>query len=478
MTRVFVLLLVVSLRAAACAARRPYTPPAVAPATLRQRRPGAGRRAAVRPALVGAVRRSGARRARDARRSRPITTCASRVARVDQARAIFDEVRARSVSDRDGRRQRRSPRSGRFPASPTSRAASTPIRAGFDAFWELDLFGRVRSQIRAAAATAQSFEATRDDVRVSVVAEIARNYFELRGLQQQLAVAERSLANQRETLRLAEVRRDAGIGEEQDVASAAARVAAIEASIPPIRGDARGAGASARGADRRRGPAALGVDLVAARLSAADQGAGGGRAEHAAAPPARCARRRAAAGRGDRARGRRRGRSLSADHDDRFLGLLAGRGNLFDVSRLARLGGDAGAELGGVRHRQRARASARRGGGDARVGGGLRADRAARARGDRERAGRLSREAAAAGAADRTGARERARRRHRARPLPRGRGRLSRAARCRAHPAAGRGRASRRPKPTVFTSVIAVYKALGGIPANPPPNPAAATVKQ
>ena len=72
-------------------------------------------------------------------------------------------------------------------------------------------------------------------MRVSVAAEVARNYFELRGLQQQLAVAERSLANQRETLRLTTVRRDAGIGEEQDVASAAARVAAIEASVPPLR---------------------------------------------------------------------------------------------------------------------------------------------------------------------------------------------------------------------------------------------------
>ena len=77
--------------------------------------------------------------------------------------------------------------------------------------------------------------ATLDDVRVSVAAEVARNYFELRGLQQQLAVADRSLTNQRETLRLTTVRRDAGIGEEQDVASAAARVAAIEASVPPLR---------------------------------------------------------------------------------------------------------------------------------------------------------------------------------------------------------------------------------------------------
>src|SRR5699024_7962725 len=105
----------------------------------------------------------------------------------------------------------------------------------FDAFWEIDVFGRVRSAVRAAAANAQSLQAEADDVRVSVTAEVARNYFELRGLQQQLGVAERSLSNQRETLRLTEVRRDAGFGEEQDVASASARVAAIEASIPPIR---------------------------------------------------------------------------------------------------------------------------------------------------------------------------------------------------------------------------------------------------
>jgi multidrug efflux system outer membrane protein len=72
-------------------------------------------------------------------------------------------------------------------------------------------------------------------VRVSVAAEIARNYFELRGVQQRMSVLDRSLVNQRETLRLTTVRRDAGIGEEQDVASASARVSAIEAELPPLR---------------------------------------------------------------------------------------------------------------------------------------------------------------------------------------------------------------------------------------------------
>jgi multidrug efflux system outer membrane protein len=70
---------------------------------------------------------------------------------------------------------------------------------------------------------------------VSVAADVARNYFELRGIQQQMSVLDRSLTNQRETLRLTVVRRDAGFGEEQDVASASARVSAIEAAQPPLR---------------------------------------------------------------------------------------------------------------------------------------------------------------------------------------------------------------------------------------------------
>jgi multidrug efflux system outer membrane protein len=156
------------------------------------------------------------------------------VARVGQARAIFSEtIRQQypvvtseaSVSKQDQV----------IPGFTDEPVRVSTYRAGFDAFWELDLFGRVRAAVQAADASAQAFEATLDDVRVTVASEVARNYFELRGLQRQWAVAERSLANQRETLRLTTVRRDAGIGEEQDVASAAARVAAIEATLPALR---------------------------------------------------------------------------------------------------------------------------------------------------------------------------------------------------------------------------------------------------
>ncbi len=106
------------------------------------------------------------------------------------------------------------------------------FRSGFDASWEIDLFGRVRHGIAAARSDNQALDADLHDVEVSVVAELARNYFELRGAQWRLAVAEQSLKNQQDTLRLTQLRRDAGVGEEQDVASAAARVAATDATIP------------------------------------------------------------------------------------------------------------------------------------------------------------------------------------------------------------------------------------------------------
>lgn len=156
------------------------------------------------------------------------------LARVAQARAIFDDTNLDryptvTVGASVDRREQVIPG---FTDEPVD---VTTYRAGFDAIWELDLFGRVRSQIRAAAASAEGFEASLDDVRVVVAAEVARTYFELRGLQQRLAVAQKNLDNQRQTLRLTEVRRDAGYGETFDVASAAARVAAIEASLPPLR---------------------------------------------------------------------------------------------------------------------------------------------------------------------------------------------------------------------------------------------------
>ena len=106
--------------------------------------------------------------------------------------------------------------------------------AGFDATWELDFFGRVRRSIEARSAEVGAAEATRRDVIVSLLAEVARNYFELRGTQHQLEVALRNAANQQQTLDLTIALLEGGRGTELDTSRARAQLNSTLASIPPL----------------------------------------------------------------------------------------------------------------------------------------------------------------------------------------------------------------------------------------------------
>ncbi len=106
--------------------------------------------------------------------------------------------------------------------------------AGFDAFWELDFFGRVRRGLEASNAELDAVEAAQRDALVIVTAEVTRTYFELRGFQQQLDVARRNVANQQSTLDLANARLDAGSGTEFDTARAQAQLSATLGTIGPL----------------------------------------------------------------------------------------------------------------------------------------------------------------------------------------------------------------------------------------------------
>jgi multidrug efflux system outer membrane protein len=83
---------------------------------------------------------------------------------------------------------------------------------GFDASWEVDFFGRVGHNVRAQSALAESSEYGLEDVQVTVAAEVARTYFDLRGAQRQLAVSQRNATNQRKIVKLTEDRLAAGSG--------------------------------------------------------------------------------------------------------------------------------------------------------------------------------------------------------------------------------------------------------------------------
>ena len=107
-------------------------------------------------------------------------------------------------------------------------------QASFDAFWELDFFGRIRRNNEASAALVQAAEAGVYDTQVSVTAETARSYFELRGAQQRLEVARRNSDNQGESLRITQARLDAGRGTQLDVSRAQAQLSATLATIPDL----------------------------------------------------------------------------------------------------------------------------------------------------------------------------------------------------------------------------------------------------
>ncbi|HVN46789.1 MAG TPA: efflux transporter outer membrane subunit [Steroidobacteraceae bacterium] len=125
----------------------------------------------------------------------------------------------------------------RFPAvdSPTGEPLTQRYYdAGFDAFWELDFFGGVRRGIEARTAQMEGAEAGLHDAQVSVTAEVARTYFELRGEQARFAVAWRNVENQRATLQLTQARLDAGRGTELDTARAQAQLSATLSTLGPI----------------------------------------------------------------------------------------------------------------------------------------------------------------------------------------------------------------------------------------------------
>ncbi len=113
---------------------------------------------------------------------------------------------------------------------------------GFDAAWEIDLFGHVRRSVEAAGADWGAERANYQDAQVTVAAEVARNYFELRGAQKRLSVARENLNTEQQTLDLTQLLDETGRGSELDVQRSRARLKATEATIPPLEAAEKQAG--------------------------------------------------------------------------------------------------------------------------------------------------------------------------------------------------------------------------------------------
>ncbi len=107
--------------------------------------------------------------------------------------------------------------------------------AGLDAGWELDLFGGVRRSVEAADADLQASQEDLHDVLVSLLAEVALNYVDVRTYQARLSVAEINLATQSETFDLTSWRQQAGLSDDLAVQQARYNLESTRSQIPTLR---------------------------------------------------------------------------------------------------------------------------------------------------------------------------------------------------------------------------------------------------
>jgi len=109
------------------------------------------------------------------------------------------------------------------------------FQGGFDVGWELDLWGRVRRSVEAADANMRLSEQDLHDAQLSLVGEVVRSYLELRGIQDQLRIANADVAASADLVELTQYRVKGGLVDELDLTTQRARLAEARSNIPQLR---------------------------------------------------------------------------------------------------------------------------------------------------------------------------------------------------------------------------------------------------
>lgn len=159
---------------------------------------------------------------------------ASAKARIREARATRRQAIGALLPQVDGQGSATRSRSSAATSSSGSNITSSLYQAGFDASFELDLFG---ANYRNVEATTYGVDAADEDLRatlLTLIGDVATNYIEARGFQARVALARRTAASQRETEKLTRNKFNAGSSSALDVERAAAQAATTEAAIPTL----------------------------------------------------------------------------------------------------------------------------------------------------------------------------------------------------------------------------------------------------
>ena len=157
-------------------------------------------------------------------------------ARVDEARALLGEANSFRWPTVDAQaavsRQQISTRTATsFPGIPREYSNH---RATVNVSYDLDLFGRLRSNAAAAQAELQASEASREAVRLALAAQVAKSYFALRSLDEQVSLTRRTVELRQEALGLQRKRLQGGVISEFDLRQLEAEAAVVRAQLPPL----------------------------------------------------------------------------------------------------------------------------------------------------------------------------------------------------------------------------------------------------
>jgi NodT family efflux transporter outer membrane factor (OMF) lipoprotein len=161
-------------------------------------------------------------------------------ARVREARAryrmtsaeLWPAMDASGAYDRQ-RQSRNQPLIGSF-GLPPNVFDNNVYQAGFDASWEMDVFGGTRRATEAAKASVAAAEFGRRDMQVTLLGEVARNYVEARGYQRRLAIAGQNIKAQQEGLAITQDRFKHGLTSDLDVQQAATLLSTTRAEVPAL----------------------------------------------------------------------------------------------------------------------------------------------------------------------------------------------------------------------------------------------------
>ncbi len=158
------------------------------------------------------------------------------LARIKEARGglriaggeLFPDLDATGTAERF-----RASEEGPFPTpDPEGNEDTSIFEVGIDAAWEVDVWGRVRRSVEAAERDYRAAIEDQRDARVTLYSELARNYVNLRTLQERLSIAQSNVATQQGSLDLTQSRHDVGLAPELHVRQAESNLATTQSTIP------------------------------------------------------------------------------------------------------------------------------------------------------------------------------------------------------------------------------------------------------